>query len=196
MSDSPTNSTSLDDEPAWSRRVFLHGAAVGAATVPLLVACGSDDESSPAGNGDDSDSNAQDESEANDGADNGGNNGNDDGDAEDPADDGEGGSDGQESADAIANVSEIEVGGGVIIEDADVVITQPDEGSFVGLSARCTHRGCLLSDVSVSDGLINCASDCGHGSQFDLEGGVVTGPATEPLPEVEVRVDGDSIVLA
>jgi Rieske Fe-S protein len=88
--------------------------------------------------------------------------------------------------------SDIEVGGGSIFADAEVVVTQPAEGEFKGFSAVCTHQGCLVS--SVSDGTINCAC---HGSQFSIEdGSVVQGPATSALAEAEISVSGDQISLA
>ncbi len=92
----------------------------------------------------------------------------------------------------LTPASAIEVGGGAIFPDAEVVVTQPSEGEFKCFTAVCTHQGCLVS--SVSDGTINC--DC-HGSQFSIEDGEVEeGPATFPLAEVPITVSGDSISLA
>ncbi|WP_433756057.1 Rieske (2Fe-2S) protein [Nocardia sp. CA-135398] len=88
---------------------------------------------------------------------------------------------------AIASTAEVPVGGGVI--KGDVVITQPNAGSFVGLSSTCTHAGCKVA--TVSGGTINCAC---HGSKFGLDGSVVNGPATQPLAPKSVHVEGDSIV--
>ena len=94
-------------------------------------------------------------------------------------------------ADAFAQTYDIEVGGGTIFAEDQVVITQPSDGEFKCFSAVCTHQGCIVS--SVSDGNINC--EC-HGSQFSIaDGSVVTGPATSPLPEQQIAVDGDSITL-
>ena len=94
-------------------------------------------------------------------------------------------------ADAFAQTSDIEVGGGTIFPEDQVVITQPADGEFKCFSAVCTHQGCIVS--SVSDGNINC--EC-HGSAFSIaDGSVVTGPATAPLGEQQIAVDGDSITL-
>jgi Rieske Fe-S protein len=93
---------------------------------------------------------------------------------------------------ALAQTADIEVGGGQIFADQEVVVTQPKSGEFKCFTAICTHQGCLLS--SVSDGTINC--DC-HGSQYSIENGEVEqGPATFPLDEVPITVSGDSISLA
>jgi Rieske Fe-S protein len=92
----------------------------------------------------------------------------------------------------LTEASAIDVGGGQIFQDQEVVVTQPTEGEFRCFTAICSHQGCLVS--SVSDGTINC--DC-HGSQFSIEDGEVEeGPATFALAEVPITVSGDSISLA
>jgi Rieske Fe-S protein len=93
---------------------------------------------------------------------------------------------------ALVAASEVPVGGGVIVADAKVVVTQPTEGEFKAFSSTCTHQGCQVSSVSTE--AIGCAC---HGSRFSLsDGAVLGGPATAPLPEVAVALDGDEVVLA
>ena len=87
----------------------------------------------------------------------------------------------------LAKTSDVPVGSGIIV--GDVVITQPTAGVFNGFSSVCPHRGCNVSEVK--DGNIVCPC---HGSHFDLEGAVVTGPASEPLKSEPVSVKGDSIL--
>ena len=105
-------------------------------------------------------------------------------------------SDDETGGEVLAATNEVEVGGGVILADRGVVVTQPTGGDFKGFSATCTHQGCTVS--SVSDGTINCAC---HGSKFSIEDGSVvqaasglTPDAQAPLPEVPISVDGDSIL--
>jgi Rieske Fe-S protein len=94
--------------------------------------------------------------------------------------------------DALASTSDIEVGGGTIFADQQVVVTQPSEGEFKAFNSTCTHQGCQVE--SVSDGTIHCPC---HGSFFSIEDGSVQGgPASSPLEEVSISVEGDSIVLA
>jgi Rieske Fe-S protein len=96
------------------------------------------------------------------------------------------------SGDALSPSSDIEVGGGKIFSDQQVVVTQPTEGQFKCFTAVCTHQGCIVS--SVSDGDIHCRC---HGSAFSIEdGSVVTGPATSPLAEQSITVKGGEISLA
>ena len=160
-----------------SRRT-LGGLAAAGVGVPLLAACGSDDPDSASDpTGTSSSSPAGSTSSSPTGA------------ASSPTD---AASSSAPVGDALTQTSAIEVGGGAIFPDEEVVITQPSEGEFKCFTAVCTHQGCLVS--SVSDGTINC--DC-HGSQYSIENGdVEQGPATFPLAEVPITVSGDSISLA
>ncbi|MFC0526938.1 Rieske (2Fe-2S) protein [Phytohabitans kaempferiae] len=97
-----------------------------------------------------------------------------------------------DSGGALAQVSEVPVGGGTIIAAQSLVVTQPTEGEFKAFDSKCTHQGCPVT--AVEGGTINC--NC-HGSKFSItDGSVKTGPATKPLAERQIKVDGDSITLA
>lgn len=104
--------------------------------------------------------------------------------------------DGAEQDSPLAEVSEVEVGGGFINAAEGVVVTQPAEGDFRGFSALCTHQGCTVADVS--DGVIICPC---HGSRYSIEDGAVVQSAPEltpesqdPLPAVEIAVEGSTII--
>src|SRR5690242_10527805 len=93
---------------------------------------------------------------------------------------------------SLALTSDVPVGGGKILADKKIVITQPRAGSFQAFTAVCTHQGCTVS--SVSGGTINCPC---HGSRFSVtNGSVVNGPAASPLAPVSIKVQGTSIVQA
>jgi Rieske Fe-S protein len=78
----------------------------------------------------------------------------------------------------------VPVGGGVILEDADYVVTQPSEGKYKAFSKICTHQGCPVA--SVENGVIHC--NC-HGSEYSISDGSVTNPpATKPLTESKTAV--------
>jgi Rieske Fe-S protein len=89
----------------------------------------------------------------------------------------------------------IPVGGGTILADQKIVVTQPTAGEFKAFSAVCPHQGCLLSGVA--NGTISCDSPCGHGSTYDAATGENTGgPATRGLTEKKVTVGADGITVS
>lgn len=51
-------------------------------------------------------------------------------------------------------------------------------------SAHCTHLGCIINKVE--NGRLICPC---HGSEFNLEGIAVKGPAYKPLPSIPFRED-------
>lgn len=92
----------------------------------------------------------------------------------------------------VATTADVPEGGGLILDDPQIVITQPAAEEFKGFSSICTHQGCPVDNVT--DGTINCTC---HGSQFSIEdGSVVDGPAPSPLPEQKLTVKGEDILLA
>ncbi|MGW0432765.1 Rieske (2Fe-2S) protein [Micromonospora sp. NPDC003197] len=152
-----------------TRRALLAGAgAVGVAAV--LAGCSSDDSDGDAGRE--------------------GTTGNGTGAPTTGTDSGNSGTDSGSSG-ALARTSDIPVGGGKIFAEQGVVITQPTAGEFKGFSALCTHKACPLT--SVDSGMINCTC---HGSKFSVvDGSAKVKPATEPLPEKQIKVEGDQIHL-
>jgi Rieske Fe-S protein len=92
----------------------------------------------------------------------------------------------------LAKTADVPVGGGTILTDKKIVITQPQSGTFHAFTAVCTHAGCTVG--SVSSGTINCPC---HGSRFNISNGsVVNGPAASPLAAVNIKVQGTSILQA
>ena len=111
-----------------------------------------------------------------------------------PAAAGSGGSSGGGGGGAavLAKTSDVPVGGGTILTDKKIVITQPQPGTFHAFTAVCTHAGCTVG--SVSSGTINCPC---HGSRFNINNGsVVNGPAASPLAPINIKVQDTSIVQA
>jgi cytochrome b6-f complex iron-sulfur subunit len=105
-----------------------------------------------------------------------------------------GGGDGGESpaaGESLGNVSDVPVGGALAATAGGegVLITQPTQGEIHVFSDVCTHQGCT---VEPADGELDCPC---HGSRFDLTTGDPTaGPATEPLPEIQVEVGDDGSI--
>ena len=96
------------------------------------------------------------------------------------------------SGEVLSPLSQVPVGGGIVLAAKGVVLTRVTADSVKGFSSICTHEGCTLA--SVSGGTINCPC---HGSKFNpATGAVVHGPATLPLPVVPVAVRGADIYRA
>jgi Rieske Fe-S protein len=88
--------------------------------------------------------------------------------------------------------ADVPVGGGVIMQDANFVVTQPTAGTFKAFSSVCTHQGCPVSEVS--NGAIICTC---HGSFFSVkDGSVISGPARRALAAAKVTQSGDSLVIS
>ncbi len=89
----------------------------------------------------------------------------------------------------LVKAADIPVGGGRVLADKGVVITQPKAGEFKAFSSKCTHAGCAVSEVK--DGAIVCPC---HQSRFDIsDGSVTSGPATAPLPPEPIELKGDEL---
>jgi nitrite reductase/ring-hydroxylating ferredoxin subunit len=95
-------------------------------------------------------------------------------------------------AGAVAQTSDIPVGGGVILDEPAVVVTQPAEGEFKAFTAICPHQGCLVSEVADNEIVCPC-----HGSVFSAaDGAVIAGPAQVGLEPAGIVVEGGSVVLS
>lgn len=148
------------------RRALLGCAALYGVAGPILSACSSD----RAADGADADGAASGSSEQ--GA-------------------GDAGGGGQAGA-ALVAAADVPVGGGVAITDQQVVVVQPEEGEFKAYSSVCTHQGGAITRVE--DGEMVCSL---HQSHFAIDDGdAVSGPASNPLPEVKVRVRDGQVVRA
>jgi len=96
------------------------------------------------------------------------------------------------AAAALATTAEVPEGGGKIIDGKNIVITQPQAGSFKAFTAVCTHQGCLVTQVT--GGSIVCPC---HGSKFSIEdGSPQAGPAQSALASKKVTVEGDQISVS
>lgn len=68
------------------------------------------------------------------------------------------------------------------------VLRQVD-GTYLALSPRCTHKGCI---VDVQEVRLVCPC---HGSMFSRDGKVMRGPAEQPLDRYDTRLDGATIEI-
>ena len=92
----------------------------------------------------------------------------------------------------LAAVSDVPVGGGVVVSDPPIVVTQPKAGQVNGFTAICPHAGCLVASVVDDEIICPC-----HGSRFSaVDGSVIQGPASQGLEPASVSVKGTNVVLA
>ena len=70
-------------------------------------------------------------------------------------------------------------------EGTPIYVFRVGESSFRALSRVCTHQGCTVDWVS-SNSQLNCPC---HGSKFDQNGAVLTGPASQALQEFTTSYD-------
>lgn len=144
------------------RRTLLGGIAGIGAALPLVAACGSQGDTSAGGSGSSTGGVAS-----------------------------QGGTHGGARGQVLASTNEIPVGGGKILAQQKLVVTQPSQGQFECFSAVCTHQGCLVNRVSGEE--IDCPC---HGSRFSAkDGSVLGGPAPSPLRPEKIHVKGDKILL-
>lgn len=98
------------------------------------------------------------------------------------------------SAQGLAALADVPDGSGLIVDNpAGGKILLARTGDEVkAYNAACTHMGTIVD--APKDGIAVCSN---HGSEFSTEdGSVKKGPATQPLPTVDVKVEGDQVVLA
>jgi nitrite reductase/ring-hydroxylating ferredoxin subunit len=152
-----------------SRRTVMSGIVGVGVGVPILAACGAEDSESPEGGS---------------GGDAGGDTGGDTG--------GDSGGSGAAASGAIGKTSEVPVGGAKIFKGKKVMVSQPSEGEFKAFSTICTHEKCPIFKVDGDEIECNC-----HFSRFAIaDGSVAKGPATEPLKELKVTVEGDDLIVS
>ena len=72
---------------------------------------------------------------------------------------------------------------------ADYIVVNR-KGKARVLSSHCTHLGCVINKVDGEKLVCPC-----HGSEFDLEGRAVKGPAYKPLPAYRFEKRDEQIIV-
>jgi nitrite reductase/ring-hydroxylating ferredoxin subunit len=97
---------------------------------------------------------------------------------------------------AVANVDDIAEGDLLPVKTpgGEAVCVVKHRGEIHALSDCCTHSEFPISDGSLRpDGTVECTW---HGAVFDCRTGAVRkGPAEDPLPVYEVRVEGGKVLV-
>jgi nitrite reductase/ring-hydroxylating ferredoxin subunit len=66
-----------------------------------------------------------------------------------------------------------------------------DAGGLYAMTTTCSHEGCDLSDGIRTASSVTCRC---HRSQFDLNGAVLSGPASSPLAHFQVELGSDGTI--
>ncbi len=83
-----------------------------------------------------------------------------------------------------------DVGDELIFEDQKTVLRRHSETEVAAISLVCTHLGCTVDRVETG---FQCPC---HGSQYDVDGLVVGGPAPKTLPWLEIKkVPGNQLEI-
>ncbi len=94
---------------------------------------------------------------------------------------------------AVGNVNQLQVGVPVYFDYPSAgytnLLLKKASGSVIALSALCTHVCCQCQfDSSAQEIACPC-----HGSLFDLNGKVLRGPASTPLPSIQLSIDSSGV---
>ena len=86
-----------------------------------------------------------------------------------------------------------EIGGHITIKlmHEDILLIRNSEKTVLIFNAHCTHKGCIVK-YSERNNRIECPC---HGSQYDLNGNVLKGPAPRPLTTHSGELDGGQIIV-
>jgi len=78
--------------------------------------------------------------------------------------------------------------GGYLVNNG-VIIARTSTGSFIAVSASCTHEGATIEYVANSNSF-NCPR---HGAQFSSSGAVTRGPANRSLTQFNTTLNGTTL---
>ena len=86
---------------------------------------------------------------------------------------------GGDSQSIVHSLDDIEPGGGAVMNlgRGKIAVWKGADGTPHAVSASCTHKGCTVT-WNNADRTWDCPC---HGSIFSVDGGVIHGPAVEPL---------------
>jgi menaquinol-cytochrome c reductase iron-sulfur subunit len=76
-------------------------------------------------------------------------------------------------------------------QDRTIWIVKKTDNSVVAYSSNCTHLGCGYRWVAAQQ---RFACPC-HGSYFDINGAVLSGPAPRPLDTLPTRVENNRLLV-
>lgn len=87
--------------------------------------------------------------------------------------------------------ADVPVGGGLVLDEAKYVVTQPTAGQYQAFSKICPHAGCKMSAIEAGQIVCKC-----HGGKFAItDGAVLAGPSKKSLVTVKVANSGKTLTV-
>ena len=90
----------------------------------------------------------------------------------------------------IGSVSDLDKNGYLQTKEVALVRNPTNPKQLIAVNPKCTHQGC---DVKWAAGEKKYACPC-HGSNFDVDGAVLNGPATKPLTAYQAKIVGTQVL--
>lgn len=85
-------------------------------------------------------------------------------------------------------LKDVPAGGGIVLREQRAAIVKLNNAIEV-YSLVCPHLGCT---INLTEELFKCPC---HGSEFDLNGKVIKGPANKNLKILTYKIEGDVIII-
>ena len=76
--------------------------------------------------------------------------------------------------------------------NGQLLVDHPSANTFNALSPICTHQGCLITNYDSGSSQFVCPC---HGSHYDVNGNVVTGPATSALQKYQTQFASNTLTV-
>lgn len=81
----------------------------------------------------------------------------------------------------------------VEVEQKEICLANVN-GNLYAIGNKCTHAGCMLTDGKLDGPNVKCSC---HFSVFNVQtGAVVKGPAAEPEPTYQVKLENGQILIS
>ena len=91
--------------------------------------------------------------------------------------------------------SGIALSGSVTFDNKGIIVLRTSNTGVRALSRNCTHQGNAVNIDSANNNLPCSFQGENHGSIFDFNGNVVSGPATNPLTQYNASLSGTIITI-
>jgi Rieske Fe-S protein len=95
----------------------------------------------------------------------------------------------------VASVGDLEPNTAKVfkVNKEPVIVVHTESGQYKAFGARCTHLGCVVQ-YNTEEGAPHFSCNC-HGSEFDINGKNISGPAPRPLTPFKVLLKESSIIV-